>query len=141
MWWAPYAWRGAGATVAVDARRAYDRGVTPVRRALFAASVALAACVFPSPAAAQTSPATLPSQCYDQEVAPVSVILACADGGIIAEDLVWSGWGAERALATGTASVNTCDPDCATGGREEQSVELIADRLLGCHTVNRSTPG
>ncbi len=128
---APYALRGSGATVAVDGRRAYDRGVTPVRRALLA-SVALAACAFSSPAAAQTSPATLPSQCYDQEVAPVSVILACADGGIIAEELVWSGWGAERAHATGTASINTCDPDCATGGREEHSIELIADRLLDC---------
>jgi hypothetical protein len=38
-------------------------------------------------------------------------------------------WGAVRARATGVASVTTCDPDCASGGREDYPVELVAERL------------
>jgi hypothetical protein len=89
-------------------------------------------CAAAAPAAGQTPDATLPSQCYDQQVAPVSVILACADAGIIAEELVWTNWGADQAKATGIASVKTCDPDCATGGREEYPVALVAEQLRDC---------
>src|SRR4051812_38303276 len=37
----------------------------------------------PASALAQVPDATLASQCSDQQVAPVSVVVACADGGII----------------------------------------------------------
>jgi hypothetical protein len=84
------------------------------------------------PAAAQTPGATLPSQCYDQQVAPASVVLTCADGGFIAKDLAWSGWGAPQAHATGTAAVNTCDPSCADGSTKEYPVELTADQMQTC---------
>ena len=87
---------------------------------------------FAAPTSAQTPDATLPSRCFDQKIAPVRVIITCGDGGVIAHDLVWSNWGAEQAHATGMFSVNTCDPDCATGGREEYPVELVADRLRDC---------
>jgi hypothetical protein len=60
------------------------------------------------------------------------VILACGDGGMIAQDLVWSNWGAAQAQSTGQLSVLTCDPDCASGGREEYPAELTADRLRDC---------
>jgi len=59
-------------------------------------------------------------------------VLACGDGGFIAEGLAWSDWGSERPTATGTASVNPCDPDCATGGREEYPITLIASELRDC---------
>jgi hypothetical protein len=104
--------------------------MTPLHRVLLATAL-IAACV-PSAAAAQTSSASLPSQCHDQKVAPVSVVLTCGDGGFIAEDLVWSGWGGDRAQASGTASVNSCDPDCATGGRDEYPVTLVASNLRHC---------
>jgi hypothetical protein len=74
----------------------------------------------------------LPSTCDDQKVAPVSVILACADAGLFAKQLVWRDWGAEQAHATGVLSVNTCDPSCAEGNREEYPVQLTANRLLDC---------
>src|SRR4051812_1279906 len=79
------------------------------------------------PAVAQTPDATLPSSCTNQETAPSSVILTCGDAGLIAEHLAWQNWGAASAMATGTASVNTCDPDCATGGRAQYPVTLVAD--------------
>jgi hypothetical protein len=85
-----------------------------------------------SPAGAQAPEVTLPSECHDQEVAPVSVVITCADTGFIAQDLLWTNWGADRATATGIASVKTCDPDCATGGREEYPVTLVAEQLRAC---------
>jgi hypothetical protein len=105
--------------------------MTRVRRG-FGAVLLLAACCPPGASAQQTSHATLPSRCYDQQVAPVSVTITCADAGFSAQDLLWSDWGALQARATGTASVNTCDPDCASGSREEYPVELVADRLRDC---------
>jgi hypothetical protein len=40
--------------------------------------------------------------------------------------------GADQATATGTASVNTCDPSCAEGAREEYPVALTASELRDC---------
>jgi hypothetical protein len=88
--------------------------------------------VLAAPANAQTPDATLPSTCYDQKVAPASVILTCGDAGLYAKQLVWSDWGAAQARATGILSVNTCDPSCAAGNREEFPVQLTADRLRDC---------
>jgi hypothetical protein len=93
---------------------------------------ALAASAWTPPVFAQNPEATLPSQCYDQAVAPSSVVITCGDAGVIAEMLVWSAWGSAQAQATGVMSVNTCDPDCASGNREEYAVELTADRLRDC---------
>jgi hypothetical protein len=104
--------------------------MTPLHRVLV--TTALIAACLPSAAAAQTPSATLPSQCLDQTVAPVSVVLTCGDGGFVAEDLVWSDWGGARPQASGTVSVNDCDPDCATGGRDEYPVTLEASELRDC---------
>ena len=101
-------------------------------RAIGLLAGALAVASLAVPAQAQTPNATLPSRCHDQQVAPARVIITCGDGGVIAHDLVWSNWGAEQAHATGQFSVNTCDPDCASGGREEYPVELTAERLRDC---------
>jgi hypothetical protein len=105
------------------------RFVAVMRRALV--GMLLALCCTAS-ADAQTPGATLPSKCLDQQVAPLSVILTCADAGFVAHDLVWSDWGAAQARATGTATVKTCDPDCASGGTEDYAVELVADQLHDC---------
>src|SRR3954467_10648143 len=80
----------------------------------------------------QASPVTLPSRCFDQRVEPSSVVLTCADGGFIAQELVWSDWGAARAKATGVASVNLCRPSCAEGKRRRFPVELVAKRKRDC---------
>jgi hypothetical protein len=82
--------------------------------------------------AAQAPDATLPSRCADQQAAPVSMVILCGDAGVVARDLVWHDWGAARAWASGTASVNTCDPSCAAGKREERPIVLTAGRLVDC---------
>jgi hypothetical protein len=106
------------------------RRMTTVRSAALAGL--LVALCWTASATGQTPDATLPSQCLDQQVAPVSVTLTCADGGFIAHDLVWSDWGAAQAHATGTATVNTCDPNCAHGNAKDYAVALIADQLSIC---------
>lgn len=83
-------------------------------------------------AAAQTPEATLPSKCTDQQVAPVSVMITCGDGGFIAEQLAWTNWGAEQATTTGVASVNDCDPSCVDGQRHDYPVVLTASELRDC---------
>jgi hypothetical protein len=106
------------------------RRMTALRSRLLAA-VLLGLCSA-APAAAQTPDATLPSQCLDQQVAPVSVTFTCADGGFIAHDLAWSGWGTPQPRATGTASINDCEPSCAGGHFKDYAIEVVADRLQVC---------
>ena len=81
---------------------------------LVAAACVLAACCA-SPAGAQTPAATLPTHCNDQQVAPATVTIACADDGFIINGLSWPDWGAGAAHASGTATINTCEPNCAAG--------------------------
>lgn len=102
----------------------------PTCCALLLASVLAAG--LPTSAGAQTPDATLPSQCSDQQVAPASVVLACGDAGMIADGLTWTGWGAAQVTATGTATVKTCDPDCATGGTAQYPITLTASDLRDC---------
>jgi hypothetical protein len=70
-------------------------------------------------------------------VQPTSVTLTCADAGVIAHDLTWQTWGAPTATASGTATVNTCDPDCASGSTEDFTVALTADRIEHCGDGSR----
>lgn len=87
---------------------------------------------WPATATAQTPEATLPSQCTDQQVAPTSVVLACGDAGMIVEGLTWTNWGAAQATAAGTATINTCDPNCASGGTAQYPITLTAGDLRRC---------
>jgi hypothetical protein len=77
---------------------------------------ALAGAALAVPANAQTPNATLPSQCSDQQVAPVRVIITCGDGGVIAHDLVWSNWGAAQAQATGQFRSTPASRTARAGG-------------------------
>jgi hypothetical protein len=106
------------------------RVMSPGRGALILAATVSAWVA--TPARAQTPEVTLPSSCTDQVVAPARVILTCGDAGLIAESLVWTGWGADAATATGTASVNLCEPSCAEGERKEFPVALTASERRDC---------
>src|SRR5262245_20390656 len=46
-------------------------------------------------------------------IRPDSMILTCADGGELAEHLVWSAWGPTRATASGIVTWRVCTPNCA----------------------------
>jgi hypothetical protein len=74
----------------------------------------------------------LPDCAGKPAVKPVEVVLACADAGVIASALAWTGWGEPFTAARGVASVNDCDPNCAAGHRHTYQVVLIADGRQTC---------
>jgi hypothetical protein len=82
--------------------------------------------------AAQTPSATLPTHCTDQQVAPATVTIACADDGFIISGLAWPDWGAAKAHASGTATINTCDPNCAAGNAVQRAIAVTAKGLEPC---------
>jgi hypothetical protein len=86
-------------------------------RRLVLVCLAMLAVMLNSPirARTQTPIAVLPN-CLDKpEVRPTSVIFACGDGGVYADGVRWSGWGAQFATATATMHANDCTPNCAQG--------------------------
>ena len=46
---------------------------------------------------------------------PDVIFQACADGNIGVGDVVWDKWSKDGATGEGIFTVNTCEPDCATG--------------------------
>lgn len=54
--------------------------------------------------------------CDGQPVAqPKTYILSCGDGGVVLNQLVWTGWGTANTGATGVQTQNNCVPTCAAG--------------------------
>lgn len=72
---------------------------------------------------ASASPTAVPSQVVAAAVEdcgqgaaltrPAALVLACADQGLWAKELTWSGWSGTSATATGIISWHVCTPDCA----------------------------
>ena len=84
------------------------------------------------PAGAAAPAMALPDCAGGPTVRPDSVTLACADAGITAQKLQWTGWGNTFAAAIGTASVNTCTPNCAAGTFKQYRIVLIATGKQTC---------
>ena len=63
---------------------------------------------------------------------PTSVILTCADAGVTATKLTWTGWGSPFSAGVGVASVNDCDPSCAEGHFHDFKIVLIAEGRQSC---------
>jgi hypothetical protein len=82
-----------------------------------------------------------PSDCqngYAEE--PASVVVTCADSGVQVKDIQWQSWGAETATGNGTATVNTCDPDCASGTTDDYpEAQLRLTEIESCGSEQRYT--
>jgi hypothetical protein len=63
---------------------------------------------------------------------PNQVLVACADGNFLIFHLKWSSWGKRSAHGTGTARVNTCKPDCASGKFHKYPVKVALGRPRSC---------
>jgi hypothetical protein len=84
------------------------------------------------PLAAAANPTVLPD-CAGKPVAkPKSVVLACADAGVTAGSVTWTGWGTAKARGAGIASVNDCDPNCAAGHLRQYKIALVAAGTERC---------
>jgi hypothetical protein len=83
-------------------------------------------------AARNASPTALPDCVGKPQVKPASVILTCADAGLIVGKLKWTGWGSPFAAATGTETVNDCKPYCAAGHFHSYPVVIAASGSQRC---------
>lgn len=63
---------------------------------------------------------------------PEVLSLACADENYLLTDLSWQGWNSPEATASGTALINDCDPDCASGRFHELPAEVRASEKRAC---------
>ncbi len=118
------------------------------RLAIGAAAVAcsglLVGCASLADAAPHTQPApaqdngvaaragvTYLAECLDDELVqrPGTYTLACADGNERLEKLSWSGWGEDKATATGELVTATCEPSCAAGKTLRYAVRVEASAL------------
>jgi hypothetical protein len=89
------------------------------------AAGALAAGTLVAPAAqAAGSPVVI--DCLGKGVVkPAEIVLACADAGIMIDNIRWTSWKANRAKGVGTLVWNTCLPtDCASGLVEKYRVRI-----------------
>lgn len=72
------------------------------------------------------------AECLDDELVqrPRSFTLSCGDGNQSLDSLRWSNWGADRATASGSMVLNTCEPSCANGTMRRYPVRVVASRLV-----------
>jgi hypothetical protein len=105
------------------------------RRAAVAGLVAAAAFIPQAGAAAGDSEATVRQgrvlliyNCERGKYKPSRVIVTCADANFLVRGIQWSSWTAQEARGQGTARVNDCDPNCASGTFRSYPIRLRAFR-------------
>lgn len=69
----------------------------------------------PTTAAAPSGPVRVLADCQTPSYEPVTIILACGDGGITATRIQWSSWGPTSATGTAVILATLCNPNCAQG--------------------------
>ena len=77
------------------------------------------------------------SNCKNARYKPVQFVIACGDAGLIANTLSWSSWTKSQAVAAGTGDINTCNPDCASGGRLSAPISLTLTKPRTCRNGKR----
>lgn len=88
------------------------------------------------PALAAAGKDRLVGDCTQSQVKPKQIILACADANEEVLHIKWSSFGAAKATASGTYSVNGCTPNCAAGTFKNYKVKLTASDAKHCDDGN-----
>jgi hypothetical protein len=86
-------------------------------------------------AAAPTTSATLPrtAACRPSSIAavrPTSIDIGC-HGDTTMSAVTWSSWGPRTAMGSGTLTVSSCRPSCATGGVVRSPAFVVLSHPLG----------
>lgn len=97
-----------------------------------AGGVSAAAAAADPGASASATRVLLISNCKDGKFKPKSVVLTCGDAGFIAKRMTWSSWTGKTAGGTGTGVIETCMPDCASGGTKSGPLELTLSKPRTC---------
>jgi hypothetical protein len=113
-----------------------------MRRTLLSVAAALVAAAA-IPAAASGGSDTLrvffPGDCVTNAYKPTSLTVFCGDGGMPITKIRWSSYGAKQAAGRGVASVNDCDPDCASGTSTNYRARIKLTRVRQCGDVPQFT--
>jgi hypothetical protein len=72
------------------------------------------------------------SDCQHQRFEPRRIIMTCADGGFVVQQLRWKRWNRYAARGTGVALINDCNPYCAAGHYHRYAISLKLKRVRRC---------
>lgn len=70
--------------------------------------------------------------CTKSQVAPSSIILACADDNTVLTKLHWTSFGGATARASGSYTANDCTPNCAAGKFHSNPITLTLSGAKPC---------
>jgi hypothetical protein len=70
--------------------------------------------------------------CTKSQVAPSSIILACADANTVLTKLHWTTFGGATARASGSYTANDCTPNCAAGKFHANPITLTLSGAKAC---------
>jgi hypothetical protein len=93
-------------------------------------------------APALAAQAQVTADCNHFRVRPVTIVIACGDGGFYLDHLRYDGWTRALANASGIAMARRCVPDCAHGHYVGQAVHVRLDRVrvvFGSSIFTRAT--
>lgn len=72
-----------------------------------------------------------------QTARPKSLLVTCADAGILLTDIQWHSWGDSSAVGTGTLTENDCTPDCADGTDVSEPARVTLSKIKSIGTGGR----
>lgn len=97
-----------------------------------AATLGLFGAVSPAGGQSPEPQVLFPSNCIAPKYQPVSVVVTCADVGLIVKRIKWSSWTTSVAIGTGVANVNLCEPSCVDGKRKKYPAKLVLSKPKLC---------
>jgi hypothetical protein len=56
-----------------------------------------------------------PPECGKPTYKPTQIVVTCGDANTVVQHITWKSYGDKTASGSGTAAVNDCDPNCASG--------------------------
>ena len=107
---------------------------------LMLAGVLVAAVLVP-PAIAQSGGVHVffPNDCQQNVYKPRSITVTCADSNFRVTKIRWSSYGATKAKGSGTARIDTCDPNCVSGTFHSYPATVALSKVKQCGDVPQFT--
>ncbi|HEY7967647.1 MAG TPA: hypothetical protein VID68_11510 [Solirubrobacteraceae bacterium] len=100
-------------------------------RARLLVSSAILAGAIATPALASGS-ARVVGNCTKSQIAPPSIVVACADDNLSLTHLRWSSFGGTTARGSGDYYANDCTPNCAAGRFHTYPVKVALSHATRC---------
>jgi hypothetical protein len=105
-----------------------SRSVIP-KVLLLAVAVAVLLAV---PATSATPKTLFPADCGKPTYKPKSIVVACGDANNQVTGIKWESYGTDAASGKGTAKVNDCKPNCASGKTKSYPAVVTLTKPKNC---------